>query len=383
MLLALFGTAVIILLFARLVINPAGPGTARITIGPGSAWPFPPLNAQDRQIYYTLQDRADELNTPVSADPGLEYFAIEPGETAVSVAQRLQDAGLISDAGLFLQLLFYNKMDTQLKAGAYQLPRNLTMRQVGQTLVRGYPGGRVVTMFAGWRMEELAQHLATAEMMDGRQFLEQARQGHGVDHPLLADRPAGQSYEGYLFPGVYPLPENATPADLIAAMLNNMAGQLPADAFSLARQRGLTFYQVLILASIVQRETSIPDEQPLIASVYLNRLKPENNQPYLQADPTVQYALGYQPDTKLWWKTFIPLEEYSGVDSPYNTYRYPGLPPGPIASPSLEAILAVLRPAETNYLFFVCRRPMCAGGDHVFAETYEEHLQNARVYWGN
>ena len=380
---ALFGTAIIIFLFARLVVNPVSPGSARITIGPASAWPFPSLSAESRQLYNMLQARADELNTPVSADPSLEPFNVEPGETAVSVAERLQGAGLISDAGLFLQVLNYNEVDTQLKAGVYQLPRNLTMRQVGQILVQGHPGGRVVTMFAGWRMEELAQHLAAAGLMDGRFFLEQARQGTAVNHPLLAGRPAGQSYEGYLFPGVYPLPENATPADLIAAMLNNMAGQLPADAFSLARQRGLAFYQVLILASIVQRETSIPQEQPLVASVYLNRLKPENSQPYLQADPTVQYALGYQADTKLWWKTFITLEEYSLVDSPYNTYRYPGLPPGPIASPGIEAILAVLRPAETNYLFFVCRQPRCAGGDHVFAETYEEHLQNARVYWAN
>jgi UPF0755 protein len=165
-------------------------------------------------------------------------------------------------------------------------------------------------------------------------------------------------------------------------MLDSLARQLPPDALNLARQRGLTFYQVLTLASIIERETSLPTEGPIIASVYLNRLKSGSSQPLLQADPTVQYAMGYQFDTGQWWKTPVQLEEYSRVNSPYNTYLYPGLPPGPIASPSLASIMAVIQPAETPYLFFVCQQPACAGGQHVFAATYEEHLQNVAVYLG-
>jgi UPF0755 protein len=91
--------------------------------------------------------------------------------------------------------------------------------------------------------------------------------------------------------------------------------------------------------------------------------------------------MGYQSGSRQWWKSPVSLEEYKGVDSPYNTYLYPGLPPGPIASPGLASIMAVLQPAQTDYLFFVCRRPRCEGGEHVFSGTYEEHLQNARVYW--
>jgi UPF0755 protein len=125
---------------------------------------------------------------------------------------------------------------------------------------------------------------------------------------------------------------------------------------------------------------TISAEGPVIASVYLNRLKPGSAQPLLQADPTVQYAIGYQFDTGQWWKTPVRLEEYGRVDSPYNTYLYPGLPPGPIASPSLTSIMAVLQPAQTNYLFFVCQQPGCQGGQHVFAATYEEHLQNVAIY---
>jgi UPF0755 protein len=165
-------------------------------------------------------------------------------------------------------------------------------------------------------------------------------------------------------------------------MVDNLARHLPPNVLELAQQRGLTFHQVLILASIVERETAQADEKPLVASVYLNRLSPTSPIAYLQADPTVQYAMGYQSATGQWWKSPVALEEYSQVDSPYNTYLYPGLPPGPIANPSLESIMAVLNPAQTDFLFFVCARPRCEDGRHIFARSYDEHLQNVAVYYG-
>jgi UPF0755 protein len=166
-------------------------------------------------------------------------------------------------------------------------------------------------------------------------------------------------------------------------MLDNMAAHLPANAAALAQQQDLSLYQALTLASIVERETGSSQERPLIASVFLNRLRPGSGAPNLQADPTIQYALGYQRWTDQWWKTPLDMDDYTSVDSPYNTYLYPGLPPGPIASPGIDSITAVLQPADTGYLFFVCRLPGCEDGQHVFSATYEEHLQNARVYWGD
>ncbi len=209
-----------------------------------------------------------------------------------------------------------------------------------------------------------------------------AARGTHVHHPLLADRPAGQSYEGYLFPGTYYLLDNTTPTELIQLMLDSMARHLPPNYQELAQQQGLTFYEVLTVASIVEREAALDSERPLIASVYLNRLRGKGDTRLLQADPTVQYAMGYQEAANQWWKSPVALEEYSGVDSPYNTYLYPGLPPGPIASPSLESIEAVLQPAQTDYLFFVCASPGCSGGNHVFATSYDEHLQNVAAYYG-
>jgi UPF0755 protein len=201
------------------------------------------------------------------------------------------------------------------------------------------------------------------------------RQGVTIDHPLLADRPAGASLEGYLFPDTYRLPAQATPEDLLTRMLDNMQGRLPIGWEGMGSAQGLTFYELLTVASIVEREAVVPEERPTIASVYLNRLQEGM---YLQADPTVQYAMGYQPETGQWWKTPVTLEEYENVNSPYNTYLYPGLPPGPICSPGADSILAVLQPAQTPYLFFVAR----GDGSHVFAETLEEHERNIQLYQG-
>ena len=357
------------------------PNDPRIIIENGPLRGQAPSGFEARTLYTMLSTRAEEINTRLSDDPALVSFDIEPGDHAQSAAERLQTMGLIHDAELFGQLLRYNDIDTKLIAGNYQLRRNMTMKEIGATLYKGNSARITVTIPAGWRMEQVAEYLQTAEIMDGNQFLREAHRGMIVNHDLLADRPPGHSYEGFLFPDTYLVLDSVTPKDLIAGMLDNMARKLPANTLDLARKQGLTFYEVLTLASIVERETILSQERPIVASVYLNRLNPANQEIYLKADPTVQYAMGYQPDTGQWWKSPVRLEEYNEVDSPYNTYLYPGLPPGPIASPSLASIMAVLQPADTDYLFFVCRRPGCEGGEHVFAETYQEHLQNVAIYW--
>ena len=334
-----------------------------------------PQNVEDWAIYVMLQARADEINTPLSDDPAEVPFTIEPGESALAVAQKLAEMGLISDAQLFRRFLSYNNLDASLEAGDYTLRKNMNMLELGQALQKANYEEVEVSIPEGWRAEQIAQMLTDEEIMDGAAFLAVVHAGAAVEHPILFDRPAGQSYEGYLFPDTYRLPVPAKPEDLIQRMLDNLAAKLPANAIELASRQGLSLYQTLIMASIVEREAVIAEERPLIASVYLNRIKQGM---YLQADPTVQYAMGYQPEQDQWWKTPVTLEEYSGVNSPYNTYLNPGLPPGPIASPGIDSIIAVLQPADTNYLFFVAY----GDGAHVFAETYEEHEKNVAAYQG-
>jgi UPF0755 protein len=342
---------------------------ASISIGDSSAIRSP-QNIEEFALSLYLQSQSEAINTPVSNDPSRVPFTVEFGENAVTIANKLNQQQFITDPDLFRLFLRYNGLDASLEAGDYELRRNMNMREIAEALQKASFEELVVTIPEGWRAEEIAEMLSQEGVMDGTIFLASVRQGVGVDHPLLADRPAGASYEGYLFPDTYRLPVKATPEDLISRMLENMAGKLPANAVELATAQGHSFFEILTVASIVEREAVVPAERTTIASVYLNRLKQGM---YLQADPTVQYAMGYQTDTNQWWKTPVTLEEYSQVNSPYNTYLNDGLPPGPIANPGAASILSALQPAQTAYLFFMG----CGGeGAHVFAEDFTSHEAN-------
>ena len=331
-------------------------------------------------LSFFLQFRAEEILQPISADTTTIDFSIQPGESAASVAERLQTMGLINDSLLFRMFLRYNELDTSLEAGDYQLHRDMALKEVALALQQGRLREVVVTIPEGWRAEQIAEYLTTQQVMDGTNFLRIVQTGQGIDHPMLAYHPSDKSYEGYLYPDTYHLPIDITPEELLILMLDNLANKLPANADELAQAQGLTFHQTLTLAAIVEREAVLDEERPMIASVYLNRLKGERQ--HLESDATAQYAIGYQPDSGQWWKTPVTLEELNAADSPYNTYRYPGLPPGPIANPGIASIVAVLQPAQSDFLFYVCAQPNCEGGNHVFSRTYEEHLRNVERYYG-
>lgn len=350
--------------------NQSEAAAASIAIGGNESVTHSPQNIEEFFLGFYLQTQSDSINTPVSDDPTPIPFTVEIGENAVTIAAKLLEQGFIKDDSLFRLFLRYNGLDASLEAGEYELRRNMNMREIAETLQKANFEEVTLTIPEGWRAEQVAELLRQENIMDADMFLAIVRQGVGVDHPLLADRPAGASYEGYLFPDTYRLPVKATPEDLIRRMVENMASKLPADAVQRANAQGYSFYEILTIASIVEREAVVPVERPTIASVYLNRLAQSM---FLQADPTVQYAMGYQTDTGQWWKTPVTLEEYSQVNSPYNTYLNSGLPPGPIASPGADSILATLQPEQTGYLFF-----MGCGGDgaHVFATNFSEHEVN-------
>ena len=193
------------------------------------------------------------------------------------------------------------------------------------------------------------------------------------DEAFLRARPEGASLTGYLFPASYPLRDETTAAGLLEAMLaafdEALNPALAAEVASSAR----TLHEVITLAAIVEREAVLRDEQPIVASVFLNRLAEGIK---LDADPTVQFAITQglaEEPPEGWWKRELTLDDLA-FESPYNTYVTAGLPPGPIASPGLDASRAVLRPAETSFLFFVATGD--GSGSHAFAETLEEHEAN-------
>jgi UPF0755 protein len=246
------------------------------------------------------------------------------------------------------------------------------MGEIIEALQHGRLEEIAVTVPEGWRAEQIAEVLAEEMSVDGEAFLDLV-QGRHFDYEFLQDWPPEATLEGVLFPDTYLLQVQPTALDIIERMLANFDQRFTAEMRQAAVEQEMTIYRVVTLAAIVEREAVVAKERPVIAGVFLNRLEEGMK---LEADSTVQYAMGYQEDAGQWWKTPVTLEEFAQVDSPYNTYLHRGLPPGPICNPGLASIQAVLEPVESDYLYFFAR----GDGSHAFAETFEEHLQNQQKY---
>ena len=335
-----------------------------------------------------LQTHSAQVQQAASTEPKPVRFVVEPGSPARLIAQQLQAAGLITDARLFEAYVRVNGLAAGLEAGAFILSPSMTLAEIAETMQHAEAESLTITIPEGWRLEQIGDYLEEAGVFGEDKaaltsYRSQTVSGELVEHDrapyaFLDSRPTGASLEGYLFPDTYELPlAGATAQDVLQRQLSTFARRvLPLYEAAVAEKTtSLSLYEVLTLASIVEREAVVSDERPAIASVYLNRLAIGMK---LEADPTVQYAMGYQAATDQWWKTPVFLEEYSSVDSPYNTYLYAGLPPGPIASPGLSSIQAVLQPAQHDYLYFVALPD--GSGRHVFAKTFEEHSINVQKY---
>lgn len=341
---------------------------------PGNIAVNPALNPfETAYLSVYLASNQAVLNAPVSADTSEVIFDVTQGETAGSISDRLGTLGLVKDPALLRAYLRYYGLDTQIEAGSYKLSPSMTIPAVAQTLSNPKSSDLSVRIPEGWRREQIAAWIDTQPNLPfhGADFLSATT---AASERMAANEqiPSGGSLEGFLFPDTYRIDKNATASDLVAKLLVNFDNQVTPQMRADAAVHGMSMYGVVTLASIVEREAVVDDERPTIASVYLNRLAQGIN---LQADPTVQYAMGYQASTDQWWNLALTQDDYQQVNSPYNTYLHTGLPPGPIDSPGIASISAVIYPADTPYLFF---RAKCDGsGRHSFAVTYEEHVANA------
>ena len=229
---------------------------------------------------------------------------------------------------------------------------------------------------AGWRAEQVAEALDSALIADGDRFRDLVLDRELTVELLGADWPGASSLEGYLFPGTYEVAADAPEERLLADMVKEFRRRFSPAMLQRASDLGLSPHEVVTLASIVERESSLPSESPVIAGVFLNRL--QAGVP-LQADPTVAYTIDSVEEvaegTSIYWQRQLTASDLE-FDSPYNTYLIEGLPSGPIASPSLQTIMAVLYPADADYLFFVAKN----NGAHAFARTLPEHEENVRLY---
>jgi UPF0755 protein len=331
--------------------------------------PAPWLTLSQRVQYSALLLWYDGLLTrPLDANGKEQSFTIEPGESVNSVANHLEVVGLIRDAEAFRAYLIYSGLDTSIQAGEYKLSAAMSAIEIAHELQDATSMEVRFVVLPGWRMEEIAASLPTSGLsITPEEFLSAAQPPPGGFDFFAGEN----SVEGFLYPGSYIFSRTLSAEDLVTELVRNFALRLSPDLRNGFNRQGLTVYQAVTLASIVQREAVREEEATLIASVFLNRYKIGMK---LDADPTVQYAVGFNSLQNTWWTNPISAGNLQ-FDSPYNTYLYAGLPPTPISNPGLTALNAVAFPAETPYYYF---RAKCDGsGLHSFAETFEGHLGNA------
>lgn len=326
------------------------------------------LSVSNRIEYASrLLTYGDVLTTPYDPNGTEQNFTVTQGESILSIANRLQESNLISNADAFFDYVVYTGIDLTIQSGEFTLSPAQSIIDIAQALQKFSPTDATLVILAGWRIEEIAASLPTSGLViDPATFISSAS-----NPPEVLSFASPITMEGFFYPDTYTIPRETTIDELLEIIGRNFTTHITADMQNAFTNRGLTLYQAVTLASIVQREAVHIEEAPQIASVYLNRLAINMK---LDADPTVQYALGYQLDTNSWWKSPLSLDDLQIV-SPYNTYQNLGLPPTPISNPSLEALMAVAFPESTPYYFF---RAACDGsGYHVYSVTLEEQIANA------
>ncbi|MGE5373729.1 MAG: endolytic transglycosylase MltG [Bacteroidota bacterium] len=340
------------------------PSRATLVYGPSAA----SLSLPQKIQYSALLLWYDQLLTrPRDMNGAEQSFTVGQGESVSSVANQLELVGLIRKADAFRAYLIYSGQDTTIQAGDYKLSAAMSTIEIARKLQDATPEDVTFVILPGWRLEEIAAALPTSGLnITPEDFLAAARSPY-PEYDFLS---GADSTEGFLLPDSYDVPRSVTADVLVNGFLRNFALHLTHDLENGFERQGLSVYQAVTLASLVEREAMHDEEQPMIASVYLNRLKQGMK---LDADPTVQYALGFSILQNSWWTSPLTLIDLQ-VNSPYNTYLNSGLPPTPIASPGLDALHAVAFPAQSNYLYF---RAKCDGsGYHEFSETFDEHLKN-------
>jgi UPF0755 protein len=350
------------------------------------------------------EDLGASLTQPASSDPTQVEFVIEEGDTASTIASRLGTDGFIRDPRAFIFIASQRELTGALQHGTFVLRKNMTPDQVVTSLLAPPPNPYIeVDLRTGLRLEQITAKLQTLDglEMDPREFYELAKEPPEsllADYPWLQkvreDAPDNASLEGFLWPGTYRLLPDTTPEELIRKMLDGFHTAVGDAKLKVPAERKMTFYQVLSLASIVEKEARLDDEKPLIAGVYQNRLNgiPGIRNKILNADPTVIYgndtvqldALDFDKWQEYRFGTVPKGVALRDVELPesllgYQTYTQPGLIPGPIATPTLASIDAALHPdTGDKYIYFLAIPD--DSGKHVFAKTAKQHEANKKKY---
>jgi UPF0755 protein len=346
-------------------------------------------------VYYSWMMVTD-IFKPVSEPGAAKNVVVKvlPGQTTADIAEDLEAKGLIRNALAFRVWARIKGLDTHLQAGVYKkINSSMTIDKIVDELLIAQPDAILVTIPEGWRLEQIAYRFKSSGLtkFDEKKFLEYvknpARFPDAKKYPLLKSIPAGRSMEGMLFPATYEIPVENDARFVVNEMLKTMSETIQREGLDkLAQQHKMSLYQMLILASIVEREVHYPGDRANIASVYWNRIFKPNDETVglLQADPTVQYArdTAQPPKTPTsYWSALQAAGGETAADSPWNTYTHKNLPPTPICSPGLGSMKAAAAPPTTDYYYFFAYKD--GKGKSKFARTHQEFEQMKQQFGVN
>ncbi|MBQ9365050.1 MAG: endolytic transglycosylase MltG [Schwartzia sp.] len=293
-----------------------------------------------------------EIDAPI-------YVRIEPGMTASSIGLMLSDREIIDSRLYFWLLAKMNGADSKFQTGMYKFSKNMSPHEVLDIIINGKTSPIRFTIPEGFNVNEIADRLEAEGIVDGAEFRDAAKKFAPYRY-IKNDDKATYRAEGFLFPDTYEVEGELPAIAILQMMTRNFDDRLTSGMRERAKAEGLTIYDLVTLASLVEKEARYEEDRPIIAQVFLSRLA--IGMP-LQSDTTIQYLLDAPKEDV----TYADTE----IESPYNTYQHNGLPPGPIANPGMDSIEAVLYPAKTDYLYFVADRQ----GHNHYSKTYGEHLE--------
>ncbi|MDD4902113.1 MAG: endolytic transglycosylase MltG [Patescibacteria group bacterium] len=320
-----------------------------------------------------------DINFPVNNNGASVRFTVATGEGVKKIGADLAKAGLIRSEFHFEVYVWRSKYGSSMQAGVYQLSPAMTVKEIVAQLVAGkiVDIEKEITIIPGWDLRDIAQYFQSEGIASTTAFYQLAGEplvkyqsgrlpDYSSEFSVLADKPKNYGLEGYLFPDTFRVFNNAKAEDVILKMIGNLDAKLtPVMRGDIAQERK-SIYEIIILASIIEKEVRKAEEMKTVSGIFWNRLK--INQP-LGSDATLSYILGDN-------QAVHTLAE-TQLDSPYNTYRFAGLPPGPICNPSLAAINAAIYPQKTDYYYFLTNP---ANGETIFSKTLEEHNRNKQKY---
>jgi len=297
-------------------------------------------------LFFTAAYFPSEENSSIQ-----KIINIPPGSNAQEIVHILEENQVIRENNyIFRVLIKLSKLEERLKYGEYNLSPAMDMFQILEKLVRGEVILYKITIPEGYTCTQIAELLEKKEILEQESFLNLVKNGE-------------KSWEGYLFPDTYEVPKGYGSENMLKLLLSNFNHLVDKKLKDKAEEIGFSMDEIITLASIIEKETKFTEEMKRVSAVFHNRLKKDMK---LQSCATIQYIL-VKPKEKL-------EESDLKIDSPYNTYIYPGLPSGPICNPGLDSIKAALEPADEDYLYFV----LGENGRHIFSKTYEEHLKNKK-----